>query len=391
MSSEGGRSPPTSGSERKSEANLKQRRTPRSCDVCRQRKIRCDGPNMPEGHCSNCLAFGESCKYMEPARKRGPKNKQVEELKHRIATLEAELRSLSVCSLCAQRLQSQPNDTCSSDSAFRHWTPKRDTLNVTLYTDADRSFVEEENSEDELIDRFRRITIAGKKGKLFGLASSFVLMQSAIAVKEKYLGRASPHSRRPLYWEQLPWEKEVYAHRPHYTYPANDLITSLVELYFTNVHPTFPVLHRPSFERSVAEGLYLTDMKFGAALLAVLAVASRYSDDPRVLIDGNTLSSGWTFVTQLPIAQPFFEPTIHEAQFYCLMTLFSLGTSVPQMSWLYLGIGIRFIQHRGVHRRKHDGRTFKGELWNRAFWALFVLDRMVCSFLGRPPAIYAEE
>ncbi|KAJ7505471.1 fungal-specific transcription factor domain-containing protein [Mycena galericulata] len=369
--------PPDSGSQ----SSYKQRRPQRSCDICRHRKIRCDGQiKAPGGACSNCLAFGCPCTYLEPSKKRGPKNKQVEELKHRIATLEAKLRSQSFCSLCTQPLESRPDQPNSSASIFQQDTPERDT--------ADHPPPEEDITQDELADRFRQISIGGLSDKFFGSASSFALVSSALAVKEKYLGQPSiSQSRRAAYFDILPWEHELYRRRPHYGFPSSDLIASLVELYFTNVHPTLPILHRPSFERSVAEGLYLTDSKFGAVLLAVLGVASRYSDDPRILIDGNTLSSGWKFVAQVEILHKNFDPSVYEVQFYCLMTVFALGTSSPQISWVYVGIGVRYLQARGEHRRKREGHNFEAELWNRAFWSLFVIDRMVCTFLGRAPAI----
>jgi hypothetical protein len=155
-------------------------------------------------------------------------------------------------------------------------------------------------------------------------------------------------------------------------YPPSDLVASLLELYFTNVHPTFPVLHRPSFERSVAEGLHLKDMQFGAALLAVLGVASRVGSllVPNALIATLLLNS----IQMIPVfsstaLRPFhpagnsslkyklsvnclnphyirFSFTVYAyAISMCdknltgeqLMTLFSLGTSAPQSSWgLYL-------------------------------------------------------
>jgi hypothetical protein len=79
-------------------------------------------------------------------------------------------------------------------------------------------------------------------------------------------------SSYPLQWELGPHDET-----PNYVFPDQDLITSLVNVYFTNVHATLPLLHRPSFERSVAEGLHLNDYRFGGTLLAVLAVASRVS------------------------------------------------------------------------------------------------------------------
>ncbi|KAF7347296.1 Zn(2)-C6 fungal-type domain-containing protein [Mycena venus] len=203
----------------------------------------------------------------------------------------------------------------------------------------------------------------------FGSASSFALADHAIA-----------------------WEKEAYDVQPRYTYPASDLIDTLLVLYFTNVHPTTPILHRPSFERSVAEGLHLADPQFGGLLLSVLALASRYSKDPRVFVDGDaSLSAGWSFYNQIWILRKKFEPTIYEVQMYCLLTLYCTGISATHISWLYLGIGIRCLHQRGEHQRKGCGGGPEDELWKRAFWSFIALERMVCAFTGRPMSLQAEE
>lgn len=130
----------------------------------------------------------------------------------------------------------------------------------------------------------------------------------------------------------------MFDRQTNYNFPDRDLIASLLDLYFTTVHPTIPILHRPTFEKYVAEGLYFTDREFGGTLLSVLAVASRvsqsksifvrfsaghhysqYSNDPRVFVAGDSsLSSGWPFFVQIRILQKMFEPTIHEVQMYCV-------------------------------------------------------------------------
>ncbi|KAJ6557303.1 fungal-specific transcription factor domain-containing protein [Mycena vulgaris] len=349
---------------------------------------------MPDG-CSNCLAFGSACTYLRPTKKRGPKNKQVEELKQRNAALEAKLRSLSVCSLCAEPLKTRPDRESPGSSASGF-------TSASIETPADSpehavvEVTEDDFSHIELADCFRNLSI-GKSmtEKFFGSSSSFALVRNAIAVKEKYLGRpAAQHLRRPRFWNTFAWEKAEYDRLPQYVYPPSDLIASLLELYFINVHPTIPVLHRPSFERSVADGLHLKNPSFGGALLAVLGVASRYSNDPRVFVDGDTsFSSGWNFVKQVQIVRKVFDPTLYDVQFYCLMVLFSLGTSAPQSSWLYLGLGIRSLQQRGEHRRKRKDQTFdhEEERWKRAFWCIFSLDRLVCVFLGRPAGLHSED
>ncbi|KAJ7725326.1 hypothetical protein B0H16DRAFT_1895115, partial [Mycena metata] len=222
----------------------------------------------------------------------------------------------------------------------------------------------------------------------------------------------SPQTRRSLYWDLLPWEKERYTKSStHYLYPDRDLIASLLRLYFDIIHPTVPILHRPSFEKSVADGLHLTDMEFGGLLLSVLAAASRYSDDPRVFVEGDaSLSSGWKWAKKVHIARSLFEPTIYELQMYYLMAYFALGTSFPQVAGLYLGMGIHFLQLRREYRQKRKGREldFEEELGKHAYFLVLSsrchlrpshellsrcyvsLDRMMSVFHGRPTTFRNE-
>ncbi|KAJ7695986.1 fungal-specific transcription factor domain-containing protein [Mycena rosella] len=360
----------------------------RSCDNCRRRKTRCGGPTVPGG-CSNCLAFGSPCTYLQPTRKRGPKNKLVEELKRRVVDLEAKLRTLSICSLCAQPFKkSLPNEDKAPTGASV-FTPQGST--TAALTLSNQPPPEDDFAPLDLGDRFGMLALSGVKTRFYGAASSYTLMNTAVASKEKFLGRpAAQHSRRPLFWQILPWEKEEYDQRPQYVYPESDLIASLLDLYFTIIHPILPILHRPSFQRSVAEGLHLKDTKFGEVLLVVLGVASRHSDDHRVFIDNSTLSAGWKFVNQVQVFRKNFDPTLYEVQFYCLMTWFSAGTSAPQIGWVYLGLGIRCLQHRGEHRRKQKWEP-SHELWKRAFWSLCMFDRLMTGFTGRPAGIRTED
>ncbi|KAJ7175406.1 fungal-specific transcription factor domain-containing protein [Mycena filopes] len=191
------------------------------------------------------------------------------------------------------------------------------------------------------------------------------------------------------------WEED-HAYHYHYIFPQPDLITSLVQIYFATLHSTILILHRPSFERSVAEGLYLADHSFGGLLLAVLAVASRYSDDPRVFVEGDdtSLSAGWKFAIQLQILRrKAAEPTIYDVQMYCLMATYLLGTSVPQVSAVYMALGIGCLRLRGDYRRKRDEHNVNAddEIWRRVFWCYVRMDLMSSVFQGRPPSFDLEE
>ncbi|KAK7063670.1 fungal-trans domain-containing protein [Favolaschia claudopus] len=371
--------------------SLRKRRPGRSCDNCRRRKGRCDGQNLPNSSCSNCISFGTPCTYDEPAKKRGRKDNVVEELEREIAALKARLRAISVCSLCAQPLI----DKTRSASVFE----SPDALNPENDADQDSdSASESDESVEELASRFRRFEMDDPdfKQECFGSASSFALADHVISMKETDEGSLFfMNSRRPLYWDLLPWERDAYAEHPKYMYPAKDLMQSLLQLYLINVHPTFPILHFPSFSRSVEDGLHLTNAKFGGALLALLAVASRYSKDPRVFVNGDTslLSAGWTFFHQILnwFVPKNFQPTIYDVQMYGLMSMYSCGISAPQNSWLYLGLGIRCLHHRGAHRKRPGEPDLQAELWKRAFWSFVLLDRMVSGFAGRPMSLHTED
>ncbi|KAJ7265486.1 fungal-specific transcription factor domain-containing protein [Mycena haematopus] len=339
----------------------------RACDICRHRKIRCDGPNMPNSRCTHCLTFGLVCTYIKPTKKRGPKNVAIEGLKREITSLKSKLH---LCSACAKPLESPPRTDTSSNS------PEPGT--------------EPESTADDLGRRFTELSL-----KHYGSASGFRLLTTTIAIKAKHIGTSQlTYSRRPFFWDTLPWEKAAYARRTSYVYPAADLIASLLELYFTNFHPTLPILHRPSFERAVAARLYLTDMEFGGTLLAVLAVASRYSNDPRVYVDNAPLSAGWTFANQVQHLRPLSNPTINEVQIYFLLSLYTFGTSVPRMSWLYLGLGIRCLHERREFRRRKPPGDISDpahELWKRAFWTYLMWDRLMSVFHGWPMGMQVED
>ncbi|KAJ6506741.1 fungal-specific transcription factor domain-containing protein [Mycena sanguinolenta] len=333
----------------------------RSCDSCRRRKVGCDSAKMPDGRCTGCISLNTACTHSHQTRvvkvHSGPKNKRVKELQKQLAVLEAKLNSVE-----------------TSVSEITH---------------------PEENTE--LADRFQQFSIGSLRHSFFGSSSGYVLAKNAMTAKEAYLGRPiASQFDRPEFWFMQPWEVSQ-EQKPRYVYPDPDLIASLVNYYFVYDHPVMPLLHRPSFEKSVAEDLHLCDHRFGATLLAVLALASRYSDDPRVSSSGSDPlpSSGWKFFNQVQvIKKSVIElPSIYDVQLYTLIALYSIGTSSPNAAWLYIGLGLRFIQERGAHRQLRHGKkiTTEDELWKRAFWCLLSMERTSSAWLGRPSALHLEE
>jgi hypothetical protein len=159
-----------------------------------------------------------------------------------------------------------------------------------------------------------------------GKSSQFKLIGAARRLKEQYAGEVRASADKPAraeseisttsstctsareeYWSTPAWELEwegVHAESPLPVIPEvpADLAASLINFFFEHVNTQWPLLHRPTFERQRARELHTRDIWFACLCQSIFAVASRWSDDPRVLSEGFDKSSeiawhkaGWKF------------------------------------------------------------------------------------------------
>lgn len=99
-------------------------------------------------------------------------------------------------------------------------------------------------------------------------------------------------------------------------------MNNLVDLYFSRLNIFLPLLHRPTFEMNMRDGLHFRNQAFGSVLLCLCACAARYSDDPRVLLDGSTSwhSSGWKWFSQVQTLRRSLmgPPLLYDVQMYAV-------------------------------------------------------------------------
>ena len=84
--------------------------------------------------------------------------------------------------------------------------------------------------------------------------------------------------------------------------PPPDLMKKLLDAYFLHYNMFIPILHRPTLEQKIKEGLHLRDQGFGAVFLLVCANGSRVIDDPRVQTDDGRVP-GWQWFEQVETAR----------------------------------------------------------------------------------------
>ncbi|KAI3615704.1 hypothetical protein WG66_011959 [Moniliophthora roreri] len=255
-----------------------------------------------------------------------------------------------------------------------------------------------DESETSLSQHFKSLQIDRAQKRYFGKASRILLVEMAMDIKrnfsKKQAEEALSRSKRTEMWEYAPWQQLIEPYRDPLHFPELDLMTALIDLYFTHVNPFYPLLHRPSFMKSILEGLHLHDYYFGAVLLAVCAVGARYSNDRRVWCPGSDSehSIGWQWIRQVHLASPSFisPPPLYEVQWYCLRMLFESTSTIPEDTWVLTSMGIRHCQDLGIHRLR-EVNTVEEELWKRAFWLLICADVFVSQVVGRPRATCIEE
>ncbi|KAF9263340.1 hypothetical protein L218DRAFT_959361 [Marasmius fiardii PR-910] len=377
----------------------KKRRLQGACDTCSTKKIKCDSASMPNNQCTQCISFNLACTHSEPTKKRGPKSPYVENLEKKLRALEEIVR------------KSAPHINLDDLGKFQSEVSTSSSPRLSSSNGSSPAATNEPNDPDEEEDDFAHIGLSEQLRKMtfkedtihqtfFGPSSGFMLLQKAHAAKTEYTGKESIHSKhfkRVEYWSIHSWEEEFKSRSSErYHFPERDLMWNLINLFFKNVNVYLPILHGPTFKRALYEGLHLHDPQFGGMLLLVCALGARYSDDPRVFwVPGKQLSAGWGWFRQVRMTRGslFSEASIYELQFYCLATLYIIGTSNPQTSYMLVGIGMRFAIELGIHRRKPEGtrNTVQNELEKRVFWVLLSLDRIVCNFTGRPSALRDED
>ncbi|KAG9029914.1 hypothetical protein FRB95_004744 [Tulasnella sp. JGI-2019a] len=400
----------------------KRRKVSRPCDICRRRKIRCDAhskPNMPK--CSHCSTFKLECTFIQNAQKRGPPKGYVEDLEKRVKLLEQLIRRVAPTvdidkeigpgfdqdswartlrsTLPATAIPGKPNRYASGEDL-------EDSDNEKHYANGDGS------ATSHLESKMQKVQLDDgpqMSRRYHGKSSGLMLLQGARSLKEEVTGMPNSIDQgytsgiiRKKFWTPSPWEWIASFLPPidSLRFPPPDLIRTLVDHCFDKTISLLPVLHRPTFDRQYAEGMYRTDFNFAKLLLIVCSIGARHSKDPRVCLTSpegeiEWNSAGWVYFAQVyQLQKPLLASAkLIDLQIMALSAIFLQGTSAPYGGWLVVGIGLRFAEDIGAHREKVYGpdHPFENQLWKRAFWCLVVMDQLFSAMFGRPACIYHED
>ncbi|TFY62801.1 hypothetical protein EVJ58_g3648 [Rhodofomes roseus] len=267
-----------------------------------------DGAQMPDNKCSNCTTYNYECTYNEAA-KLCPDADFSKELGGRF---DREAWLAETRAGADRPSRAGPSCLPSQSSVAAH--PPTHPTNPDDLEPSD----DEVMAHQTLVNSLQQIKLNPTTMRFFGKSSSIMFVQTAMDLKREYSGKPTPErkeqsmpallegARRKAFRSLHPWLASQLQElpRPHKQsdFPEESLMFLLIDLYFKEVQPFTPLLHRPTFERNIREGVHLEDVGFGSTVLLVCAIGARHTDDPRVCLHNypdNRLSSGWEWFKQV--------------------------------------------------------------------------------------------
>ncbi|KAJ7731217.1 fungal-specific transcription factor domain-containing protein [Mycena metata] len=363
------------------------RRLQGSCDHCRRKKTRCDSAEMPGKWCTNCLSLQLECTHGRS--KGGPANTRPTLSPPSPAADTAQEHIAAILSTTIVYIPS--NDPVVSQQILVKISRYARELEETVASLRQELAMRPSNTAGSTTPEYLVLTStsgdenhdhdSGSIGRQF--------LRTTLKRMHRNISHLLGHQRLQR-WAPHPLMHMIQS--PHQIFPEEDLLKNLVNLYFEQINPVLGFLHAPSFKQSVSDDLHHRDPYFGAVLLAVCALGSRYSDDPRVFLPEATSghSCGWKWLRQLIPINPQFSPehSLHQMQAICLFIQYIVATGVSTRSdgRDLAALALRFAHEAGVTRR--SGYTFSdpltAELYKRVVWVLIITDTIMSSLKGEP-------
>ncbi|KAJ5441047.1 hypothetical protein N7491_003453 [Penicillium cf. griseofulvum] len=185
-----------------------------------------------------------------------------------------------------------------------------------------------------------------------------------------------------------------------FAYPSQAVADELVDRYFQVAHASFPVVGKEIFLNQ-CRSFYSNSTthpgsKWMALLNMVFAIAGRHSelsrDQPQLEHKNHSVYFARARRLSMGNGALLDNPNLQQTQIEGLISLYLLSTGQINRAWRTCGIAIQSAIAMGIHLRSespsitHVSKETRYRLW----WALYMLDILLCVMTGRMPRIQQE-
>ncbi|KAJ2666299.1 hypothetical protein IW148_001017 [Coemansia sp. RSA 1199] len=317
-----------------------------SCDNCRKKKIRCDGTKPS---CSSCTRSTTQCVYSPVGPRKKPRRSVADTAKRRAST-ESEDGVASVSHMMHR--ESQLLDAGQAPAPMQSPVMEMLRLQTQIST---------------LVEQLRTLTIRVAEGGVD-------CVDRVDRLHEQHIDHTNTN-----------------------TDVSRDLVTHLISVYFeyghameTGMHPT--ELYRDRLQRAQVSEPFL---------LSTLAVASRFSDDPRVHREPRYLA-GYDFferVTKGRMMDVLERDSVENMLTLNNLAVFAVGLPVANRGWYFSGLAMRMATQMSLQKADAPGRMPAASMMSgpglesarRAFWTTLLLEALASFASGEPPPITIQD
>ncbi|QIW95548.1 hypothetical protein AMS68_001066 [Peltaster fructicola] len=360
-----------------------QTRIAQACDRCRSKKIRCDGIRPC---CTQCANVGFECKTSDKLSRRAFPRGYTESLEERVRTLEAEVRELKdLLDEKDEKIDMLSRIHSFSTQPIQLPSPRRASeSSLDLAKDDDHDYDE----PDEIFKVRQSPYLRGE-----GSDSYFAGTSSARSLVESFQQRAKDQGYSVTTSTLLvDTTARLSADTPVvWSAPPRMLSDQLVNIYFQEWAPLFPVLHRPTFlttyERFVADPEIISDRAELAHLNLVFAIASLSSSTGTDEL--SSMESQW----RAALDAIMNDNTIETLQALVLAQMYCLQKGDLTQLLTYKGLSTTLSARLGLHQvqKSFSLNTLLSQTRKKLFWTLYTVDCFGSVVLGLPKHIKDDE
>ncbi|KAJ1919236.1 hypothetical protein H4219_002087 [Mycoemilia scoparia] len=424
-----------------------------SCDLCRRRKVRCDGIKPS---CSGCIKANSACHYSPVGPRRKPRrrgsSKAPKEDSDSVPPTSAKRKPSTSGASPFEDNTAQTGDPVGVNTSillnmepriggrvgsedhisqysglseksppkqkagFGALSPDRHGVSSSVHTsggeDMDNEYVYSEALQTDTNNRTSASHVGDTNSRVEEMLSIQNQITSLMArlrhlTLGSSLGGDLAHDKSDPSSKQMQSKKDIdqgaYGTAPtqHTTTHCGinitrDLIDHLVTIYFKYSHP----METGMYPQELYEERLKARKVSEPLLLSVLAVASRYSDDRRVQQTPSYLA-GNSFYERAKSRLPdlFERDSLESILTLNNLAIYAVGLPVANRSWYFSGIAMRMVTQMSLQKIDAHGRTPGASMLSgpgmesarRAFWSTIFLESLASFASGEPPSTTKED
>ncbi|KAF2102666.1 hypothetical protein NA57DRAFT_31927 [Rhizodiscina lignyota] len=362
-----------------------QSRIAQACDRCRSKKIRCDGVRPS---CTQCVNVGFECKTSDKLSRRAFPRGYTESLEERVRALEAEVREL-------KDLLDEKDEKIDMLSRIHSHSPQsmqtspRPSVAATgseSPAEADKDNVFKVTQSPILFDN------EGSDGYFVGTSSGRALVD-AFKNKVQETGKSLVEIRADAFFKA---ESKQTGSAPNkatiWRAPPRLLSDQLINIFFQEWAPIFPVLHRPTFlhlyEDYTAAPESVTDKKSLAQLHLVFGIAA-LSNQTHNVEELASIERQW----RAALDSFLMTDSLVTLQCLTLAIIYCLQSADHSGLLKFKCLAVSLSQRLGLHQsqKRFALGTLTSETRKKVFWTLYTLDCFSAAQIGLPKLMREDD